>query len=533
MAHDHDAIAAEIRRRLLLLDACERDPDLRAIELERCRRDPVHWCNTWAWTYDPRNLAPIPKRLPFVLWPRQEELARWIVDLYETGRPGVLKKSRDVGATWLCGMVAAWLWLFRKDVSITFGSRKEALVDKLGNPNAILPKIRDVLDGLPAWQMPEGFERSRHDNFLRIINPQTGSVIVGEAGDEMGRGGRSSLYFADEWAFVERAERVDRAVAGNADCVIYLSTSNGYGTNFHQKETSGAYSLFRFSYRDDPRRHPHDEWAARKRAEVGPVAFAQEYDMDDGAAREGIVIPGQWVQAAVGLALPEGVTIAAGLDVAASGSAENVLCIRRGPVVRTDELIAWSDGDVVQTARRAINHCEDRDVHLMQWDPVGVGAGIEGVLREHPCTFRWEPANGSSKPSSVRYSDAPARPASDRFRNARAEWWWALRERFRRTYEHVTGVQEHHPSLLISIPDDAKLITQLSAPTYEVTEGGLIKIESKDRMLKRGVQSPDRADALVYTFARPAIAASARDTPSSTPDGQASPEWRKVRRWST
>jgi len=81
------------------------------------------------------------------------------------------------------------------------------------------------------------------------------------------------------------------------------------------------------------------------------------------------------------------------------------------------------------------------------------------------------------------------RPAVDkrRFSNWKAELFWGLREEF---------VGEE-----IEIPRDEKLISQLSSLRYEYNSRGLIAIESKDAMARRGVRSPDRAEAVMLAFA--------------------------------
>jgi hypothetical protein len=55
----------------------------------------------------------------------------------------------------------------------------------------------------------------------------------------------------------------------------------------------------------------------------------------------------------------------------------------------------------------------------------------------------------------------------------------------------------------LSLPDDEELAGQLSAPKYKFDSAGRIVIESKEDMKKRGVDSPDRADALCLTFYQP------------------------------
>jgi len=44
---------------------------------------------------------------------------------------------------------------------------------------------------------------------------------------------------------------------------------------------------------------------------------------------------------------------------------------------------------------------------------------------------------------------------------------------------------------------------QLSAPSYRSNSGGRIQIESKDDMRKRGIGSPDRAEALLLAIFEP------------------------------
>lgn len=52
-----------------------------------------------------------------------------------------------------------------------------------------------------------------------------------------------------------------------------------------------------------------------------------------------------------------------------------------------------------------------------------------------------------------------------------------------------------------TIPNDQGLIDDLTAPEYDILPGGQIKLESKKDMKKRGLPSPDSADALALTFA--------------------------------
>lgn len=74
------------------------------------------------------------------------------------------------------------------------------------------------------------------------------------------------------------------------------------------------------------------------------------------------------------------------------------------------------------------------------------------------------------------------------FLNKRAEMWGLMKK----------WLQEGG-----AIPDDLQLVSELTGPEYVVKLNGKIVLESKDDMKKRGLSSPNRADALALTFAFP------------------------------
>lgn len=76
----------------------------------------------------------------------------------------------------------------------------------------------------------------------------------------------------------------------------------------------------------------------------------------------------------------------------------------------------------------------------------------------------------------------------DDFINRRSEWYWNLRYRFEGGEIDID-------------PLDTELAKQLVAIKWKMTSKGQIAVESKDEMRKRGVSSPDRADALAYALA--------------------------------
>ena len=288
--------ASPIARRLWLLDQCERDSTLRALELEMCARSVEHFFDNWVWTFNPKLAAEgKPSNVPLDLFPRQRELVQFIDARVNAQENGLVEKSRDIGFTWVFGGYSVQKWRFRPGFKTAFGSRKAEYVDRLGDPDSIFEKIRMVVRALPYWMLPPGFDSRRHDNHMQLLNPENGNTIRGEAGDDMGRGGRNTMYVLDEFAFVEHAEEVDRATSANSDVRIFGSTVNGLGNVFARKRHSGQLrpdQIFRFHWTDDPRKNT-PEWEAKTRSNMEPWAFASEYDIDYAASVEGVFYPSQ------------------------------------------------------------------------------------------------------------------------------------------------------------------------------------------------------------------------------------------------
>ena len=94
-----DDLAANISKRFRWRDWLEKKGE-EAIgrELEMCRRDILHWCDAWAWTYDPRLQDPF---LPFDLFPKQRDFLTWLVDRERLRENGLVEKSRSQGVTYL------------------------------------------------------------------------------------------------------------------------------------------------------------------------------------------------------------------------------------------------------------------------------------------------------------------------------------------------------------------------------------------------------------------------------------------------
>lgn len=457
----------------------------------------------WMFTYDPRRRR---STIPFVLWPKQVEYIKWLADRYTKKEDGLVEKSRDAGATFLNMAFALCVWLFEPGSKVSFGSRKEALVDHLGDMDSIFEKGRMILRNLPVEFLPVGYNESKHATFMKFVNPETGATITGEAGDNIGRGGRSGLYFKDESAFYEHPDLIDAALSQNSDVKIDVSTPNGNGNPFYQKRHSGKFPVFIFDWRDDPRKD--QKWYNDQKLKLEGWILAQEVDRDYNASVEGICIPAVYVQAAVNFKVPMQGAIVAGLDVAdETGVDSNVLTIREGVMIVYRE--KWNGINTTETARKALEICTRYNVDMINYDSIGVGAGVRGELASLKEKItgegRWFPVVNPVNVGSTELLEeyAPGRLDKDMFANLKAALWWRIRRRFERTYEYVNGIKQWPIDDLISIPNDPDLISQFSQPLRMINEAGKIIIEPKKHMRERGIKSPDDAESAILSFCNP------------------------------
>jgi hypothetical protein len=520
------SLTPEEELELLLLLKAEEALDIDwTVEKKKCSEDIFYWWERYVYTFDPRLIGTTDengdKQSPFVrfkLFPKQIEVVDWMVNSIQRQEEGLFEKSRDVGATYVICGIFLWFWLFQPGFKGTFGSRIIDYVDKADNPDSIFMKMRIMLYRMPPELLPYGFLTKKHDNFARLVNPEIGSVITGEGGENMGRGGRSTVYALDEAAFVEQAEKIEAALSGNTNCILWISSVNGMGNLFARKRFNilQPKQIMRMHWRDDPRKT--EEWAEKKKASLtNPAIWASEYDIDYSASVEGICIPALWVESCKRIAELEprvkeyrsnyGVT---GLDVGA-GKAKSVQVTRKGVHVMTP--VSRGDPDTTETAYWGLNGARDSGSNLLNYDAVGVGAGVSSTLNHAELAgIEVQGINVGLPPSYDRWWP-DGRGSQEIFANLKAELWWLCRTAAQYTHEHVLWLEgkpegkEHPISDLLSLPhgdrESETLCLQMSLVKWGRNERGKINIETKDALKRRGIDSPDYADALMLTFADP------------------------------
>ncbi|WP_179995583.1 terminase [Acinetobacter sp. YH16053] len=516
-------VVAEMTRRYYYKAMIEQSDLSIQAEIYKCRNDPAHWFNHWVWTYDPRGMPfGMPANIPFVLRPKQVELVDWLLERESTQTHGLIEKSRDEGMSYVVLGFYLHRWLFVEGFAGGVGSRKEELVDKKGDPKTLLHKFRDMFSKMPDWMKPKGFVEKVHDNYMRIINPDNGATVTGEAGDNIGRGGRTTMYFLDEWAFVERQEAVDAAISQNTNVHIKGSTPNGIGDKFHQDRFSGRYAVFTMPWRANPDKNWQVElrgkliypWYEKQLATLDEVVLAQEVDINYAASVEGVLIPSAWVQAAIDAhkklnIQPTGDRIA-GLDVADEGKDKNSIADRHGVVLKYLDTWSGKGDDIFGTTQKAMDHCQDRGINTMFYDADGLGAGVRGdarVINEKNLETGQreiivEPFRGSGAVHDPEGEIVEKRQNKDFFANLKAQSWWWLRLRFQETFRALEG-RDYDPEFIISLSSEdidpkelALLTTELSQPTYTKNGSGKILVNKQPD----GASSPNRADSVMICF---------------------------------
>lgn len=479
------------------------------------RDNPVQFVTDWGMTTDPRNIERgLPALVPLVMFPRQLDWAHWMLGKWREGKGGLTEKTRDMGCSVVAMSLFSTLCLFQRDFVAGVGSRKESLVDKVGDPSTLFFKSRVFLRYIPQ-EFRGGWKETNSEcnSHMKIWIPETNSVITGEAGDNVGRGGRTSIYLFDEKAHHRNQQSIDMSLSQTTRCQIDLSSVNGMN-HFGEKRHSGKVDVFTFHWRDDPRKN--DAWYEAECARLPAVIVAQEIDINYNASQENILIPSEWVQAAIDAHLITGTGTAgnvAGLDVADEGDDKNAWCGRESIVLKHIEEWTGKRSDIFETSAKAVVLCDMLHIGKLRGDADGLGAGVRGDLRvineaRTGDKIEYVEHHGSgAKVNPDEYAIDPdhrsghnGRTNKDFFQNYKAQAWWHLRRRFENTYNWVRKGIACDPNNCISLPSTlpllSKLQQELSQPTYGAGTGKIVVNKKPDNS-----KSPNLADSVVIAYA--------------------------------
>ncbi|MFX4306331.1 terminase B [Exiguobacterium sp. A1_3_1] len=187
-----------------------------------------------------------------------------------------------------------------------------------------------------------------------------------------------------------------------------------------------------------------------------------------------------------------------GIDVARYGDDETVMYARVGNKVvarhtHSKKGTTETTGEAIRFARNTLNRFPQAPRVVFKVDDTGVGGGVTDGIDEWIDTHNMQKFEVHGINNGARADDP------DVYDKLGDQLWGNLRDLLETNFRRRMLGEEPTLELL----EDDKLVSQLTTRKYRVLSKGVIKVEPKDKMKKRGLASPDRADALALCFYEP------------------------------
>lgn len=171
-----------------------------------------------------------------------------------------------------------------------------------------------------------------------------------------------------------------------------------------------------------------------------------------------------------------------GVDVARFGDDRTVIVWRDGDVI--EAVSKWQGIDTMQTVGHVAYAITLYKPDAVFIDTVGVGGGVADRLRQ----LRHAVIDVGSGQRAI---------DDKKYANLRAEMWFKMADAVKNR---------------LQLPDHRDFENDLTGATYRFDNRNRLLMESKEDMKKRGVPSPDIADALALTFSHPVVHREVRET---------------------
>ncbi len=447
--------------------------------VERARRDPVWW---------------IGEVLGYTLWDRQ----RRVVEAVRDNRDTAVASCHGIGKSFVSATIALWflythprslvlttaptnrqvegiLW---KEIAVAHSRARRPLGGRLLTQELELDKDWKAIGFTAPDYDPDRFQGWHAEHILVVVDESAGvskAIFDGIAGVLTSQGSRMLMIGnptdpAGEFAAAFKRPRVAKLQVSAFDTPNFTAfgiTPADIASGAWEAKVTGALPA------------PHlvtPQWVRDAWERWGATSALYSAKVLGRFPEEGTdtLISLALVTAAMERELRPrpGDPSVLGVDVARFGDDKSTIYHRHGPVVRRRLRIAKLD--TMALTGHVVQELAATKATVANVDVVGVGSGVVDRLRELG--------------HNVAEVNAGL-PAQDpeRFVNARAEWFWALRERA------VAGD--------LDLDQDEELAAQLSSIKYFVDSRGRIGIERKEDAKKRGLHSPDDADAVAYAFA--------------------------------
>jgi hypothetical protein len=313
---------------------------------------------------------------------------------------------------------------------------------------------------------------------VKFANGSIIRIFGGDNPDAM-RGVRLDGVVIDEVAQIKPEvwqDIVQPALSDRKGWALFIGTPSGINLFSELYFRAGSYDDWhsaKYTVYDTHSIDPDE--VDRLRRDMAETSFAREYLCDFSAAGDDQLISLSDVESASQRTVSDTdiyyAPLVIGVDPARFGDDRSVIFMRKG--LKSYEPIVLRGIDNMQLAAKVASQITTHSPDAVFID-AGAGSGVIDRLRQL-----------SFEVTEVAFAGKPSDP---RFLNKRAEIWWAVKE-----WLSSGGC----------IAPNTSLKQDLAAPTYFYNTQGKIQIESKDDIKKRGLPSPDLADALALTFSFP------------------------------
>lgn len=515
--------------------------------------------NPWA-RYEGKPVDFITQGLGENIWSRQREICQSLVDHQRTA----VAACHAPGKSHLSGRIVAW-WMATHApgtaLAITIAPTHRQV------RNIIWPHIRrcHYLAKLPGevltqtWKLggdviAYGFSPSPYDEAatqgihapnLLIVVDEAGGIgeIVGQALEALMTGGNTRLLLLGNPPTDQEDSWFERCYESPLYNSIRISA---YDTPAFTGEEVGLCKTCPPQVGDHLiTKHLVDKkWVDDVISEFGadsPFVIAR-VDAKFPRSTANKAIPYSWCEQASENDHPlEGNHIRLGVDIAADGGDEFVIAQVDGWVA---SVLHKSSGKInenpVDVAKVVLDHLKAAGAkHVergigetpvrVKIDAIGVGWGVTGLLKrwvdEGLADVEWVDIDGIdriTKPEIIGVNVAETAMDPKKFHNTRAELWWngrsllqpktgdplvdesvmqALRDELGEDADLIPPPTLHVQDVRLEV--DRRCLSQMAGPKYKSDSAGRIQIETKDAMRRRGIASPDRAEAVLLALYEP------------------------------
>lgn len=435
--------------------------------------------------------------------------------LQETGKVrAIVLKGRQQGMSTMIGA------RFAHKVITKRGMKAFILTHEQEATTNLFEITKRYIDNLPGKLCPKPDASAANKLYFKSFDS---GYAVGTAGNKaVGRSQTIQLLHGSECAYwphpEEHAKGVLQAVSReNGTEIIIESTANGIGNYFHRiwqsaiqgeseylpifvpwywqdeytapiknKDWSDEEIKLLEAYGPDGLTEEHLAWRRLKIAEFsndpeqGSNSFKSEFpftwEESFRSPIDNVFINSTMVTKARHTKVTDcdDIALIIGVDPAIGDNDRTAIVRRKGR--RVYGLDIWKNHNTMETVGRLANIIDEERPHKVYIDVIGIGAGIVDRLHER----------GYWMVEGINVANRAAERL--KYHNKRAELWAAAKE-------YIDG------ELPVELPDNDMLHGELCNVGYKSDSSGRLQIESKDDIKKRGLPSPDCADAFCLTHA--------------------------------